>query len=112
MKKSRYSAEQVAFALRQAEGGTPVTEVCRKMGISEQTLRYAQGQALLSLGKAVCRDGRGGGPSAEDSGRREQEIEAVGGGPESGQADVAGRAQKKTLKPVQRRLHTRYLQVA
>jgi putative transposase len=37
MKKSRYSAEQVAFALRQAESGTPVPEVCRKMGISEQT---------------------------------------------------------------------------
>ncbi|MBM4406677.1 MAG: transposase [Chloroflexi bacterium] len=37
MKRSRYSPEQVAFALRQAEGGTPVPEVCRKMGISEQT---------------------------------------------------------------------------
>ena len=37
MKKSRYSPEQNAFALRQAESGTQVTEVCRKMGISEQT---------------------------------------------------------------------------
>lgn len=37
MKKSRYTAEQVAFALRQAESGTPVPEVCRKMEISEQT---------------------------------------------------------------------------
>ena len=37
MKKSNYSAEQVTFALRQAESGTPVPEVCRKMGISEQT---------------------------------------------------------------------------
>ena len=37
MKKTRYSEEQVAFALRQAEGGTPIVEVCRKMGISEQT---------------------------------------------------------------------------
>ena len=37
MKKSRYSPEQVAFALRQAESGTLVPEVCRKMGISEQT---------------------------------------------------------------------------
>ena len=37
MKRSRYSPEQVAFALRQAEGGTPVPEVCRKMGVSEQT---------------------------------------------------------------------------
>ena len=37
MKKSRYSEEQIAFALRQAEGGTPVRDVCRKMGVSEQT---------------------------------------------------------------------------
>ena len=37
MKKSRYNAEQIAFALRQAESGTPVPEVYRKMGISEQT---------------------------------------------------------------------------
>ena len=37
MKKSRYSEEQIAFALRQTESGTPIVEVCRKMGISEQT---------------------------------------------------------------------------
>ena len=37
MKSSRYSREQVAFSLRQAEEGTPVAEVCRKIGISEQT---------------------------------------------------------------------------
>ena len=37
MKSPRYSPEQVAFGLRQAEEGTPVAVVCRKMGISEQT---------------------------------------------------------------------------
>lgn len=37
MKKSRYTEEQIAFALRQAEAGTPIVEVCRKMGASEQT---------------------------------------------------------------------------
>ena len=37
MKKSRYTNEQIAFALRQAETGTPVKEVIRKMGIAEQT---------------------------------------------------------------------------
>ena len=37
MKKSRYTEEQIAFALRQAETGTPAIEVIRKMGISEQT---------------------------------------------------------------------------
>ena len=37
MKSFRYSPDQVASGLRQAEEGTPVSEVCRKMGISEQT---------------------------------------------------------------------------
>jgi len=37
MKKSRYTDEQIAFALKQAETGTPVAEVIRRMGISEQT---------------------------------------------------------------------------
>ena len=37
MKKSKFSEEQIAFALRQAETGTRVAETCRKMGISEQT---------------------------------------------------------------------------
>ena len=37
MKKSKFTEEQIAFALRQAEMGTRVAEVCRKMGISEQT---------------------------------------------------------------------------
>ena len=37
MRKSRFTDEQIAYALQQAEYGTPVTEVIRKMGISEQT---------------------------------------------------------------------------
>ena len=37
MKNSRYTPEQVAFGLHQAEEGTPVAEVCRKQGISEAT---------------------------------------------------------------------------
>ena len=37
MRKSRYSPEQVAFGLRQAEEGSQVAEVCRKIGMSEQT---------------------------------------------------------------------------
>lgn len=37
MKKTRYTEEQIAFALKQAELGTAVEEVCRKMGISDAT---------------------------------------------------------------------------
>ncbi len=37
MKKSKFTEEQISFALKQAETGTPVKEVIRKMGITEQT---------------------------------------------------------------------------
>lgn len=37
MKRSRYTEEQIAFALKQAELGTPVPAVCRKMGVSDAT---------------------------------------------------------------------------
>ena len=37
MKRKRFTEEQIAFALRQVEGGVPVKEVCRKLQISEQT---------------------------------------------------------------------------
>lgn len=37
MKKSRFTEERLAFVLRQAGGGASIREVCRKMGVSEQT---------------------------------------------------------------------------
>jgi len=37
MKKSKFTEEQIAYALRQAESGVSVAEVIRKMGITEQT---------------------------------------------------------------------------
>lgn len=37
MKKSKFTEEQIAFALRQAEGGVKVAEICRKMGVSDAT---------------------------------------------------------------------------
>ena len=37
VKRSKYTEEQIAFALKQAELGTSVDEVCRKMGISDAT---------------------------------------------------------------------------
>ena len=37
MRKTRFTDEQIAFAIRQAATGTRFAEVCRKMGISEAT---------------------------------------------------------------------------
>jgi putative transposase len=37
MKKSKFTEAQITYALREAEAGTPVLEVCRKLGITEQT---------------------------------------------------------------------------
>ncbi len=37
MKKSRFTEEQIVFALKQAELGTSVADVCRKLSISDAT---------------------------------------------------------------------------
>jgi putative transposase len=37
MKRSKFTESQIVFALKQAETGVAVAEVCRKMGISEAT---------------------------------------------------------------------------
>jgi putative transposase len=37
MKKSKFTEQQIAFALKQAESGISVEEVCRKIGVSEAT---------------------------------------------------------------------------
>lgn len=37
MKRTRFTEEQKAFALRQADSGVPIGEILRKLGISEAT---------------------------------------------------------------------------
>jgi putative transposase len=54
MKRSRYSSEQITFALHQSENGVPATEVCRKMGISEQTF-YRWKKQFAGMGVAEVR---------------------------------------------------------
>ena len=54
MKKTRYTDEQIVFALRQAETGTPVKEVIRKMGICEQTF-YRWKKLYSGLGSGELR---------------------------------------------------------
>ena len=55
MRKSRYSDEQIAAALRQAEIGKPVADVTRKLGISESTL-YVWKKRFGMLGTPEIRE--------------------------------------------------------
>ena len=54
MKRKRYSEEQVAFVLRQAESGTAVEEICRKLGVSEPTF-YRWKKQFAGMGVAEIR---------------------------------------------------------
>lgn len=54
MRKTAFTEEQVAHVLRQAESGTPVAEICRKLGISEQTF-YRWKKKFAGMGVAELR---------------------------------------------------------
>jgi putative transposase len=54
MGKKRYTAEQIALVLRQPESGTSVTEIVRKLGVSEQTF-YRWKRKFAGLGVAEVR---------------------------------------------------------
>jgi putative transposase len=54
MKRKRCTDERVAFALRQAESGTAVGEICRKMGVSEPTF-YRWKKRFAGMGVAEIR---------------------------------------------------------
>lgn len=43
MKKSRLTEEQIAFALRPAESGTPVVEVGRRIGVTSNRFSGGKG---------------------------------------------------------------------
>ena len=54
MKKSKFSEEQIAYALRQAESGTAVADVCRQLGVSEATF-YVWKKKFAHLGVSELR---------------------------------------------------------
>ena len=54
MPKKRYTEGQIVFALKQAEGGTPAAEVCRKLGVSEATF-YLWKKKYAGMGMAELR---------------------------------------------------------
>jgi putative transposase len=55
MKKSKFTEEQILFALKQADAGQPVADVCRQMGISEATF-YVWKKRYGSLGLLEVRE--------------------------------------------------------
>lgn len=55
MKKSMFTEEQILFALKQAEAGQPVWDVCRQMGASEATF-YVWKKRYGNLGLLEVRE--------------------------------------------------------
>jgi len=72
VKKSRFTEEQIAFALKQQELGTPVEEICRKLGIAQATF-FNWKKRFSGLGPSELRRLRQleeGEHSPEQAGRR------------------------------------------
>ena len=95
MKKSKFTEQQIAFARQQAESGTKVAEVCRKMGISEATFyRWKQlyGGLMPSEVKKL-RPARGRERAATQSGCRSdaRQRDAAGGHPPQTMTPARGR---------------------
>jgi putative transposase len=57
MKGKRFTEEQITYALRQAEGGTPVVDVCRQLGVSEASF-YLWKKKYGKLGMTEIREMR------------------------------------------------------
>jgi putative transposase len=58
MKRSKFSEEQIVYAIRQAEAGTPVGDLCRQLGVSDATFyawkqKYAHLEAQASTSAAL-----------------------------------------------------------
>lgn len=49
MKRSKFSEEQIVYAIRQAEAGTSVSDLCRHLGVSDATF-YAGKKQYVHLG--------------------------------------------------------------
>ncbi|MCK4415332.1 MAG: transposase [Candidatus Eisenbacteria sp.] len=54
MKRKRFTEAQISYALRQAEAGTQVPEVCCKLGITAQTF-YRWKRKFDGMGVAELR---------------------------------------------------------
>ena len=71
MRKARFSEEQITYALKQVESGRPVGEVCRQLGVSEQSF-YRWKRRFEGMGVAELRRLR----QLEDENRKLKKIVA------------------------------------
>jgi putative transposase len=55
--KKRYTNEQIGYVLKQAENGEKVTDLCRKMGVSEATF-YNWRKRFSGMGVSEIREMR------------------------------------------------------
>ena len=55
MKRSRFTEEQITFALRQHDAGTPVEDICRQLGIS-QAMFYVWKKKYAHMGVSELRE--------------------------------------------------------
>ena len=94
MNASKFTDAQKAFIINQSEGGTPITEVCRKAGISLATfLNWMKKHAgLMSPEMKRLRDLEQESATEEDRRR-----------PLARQGDAAARYQAKALRPARKR---------
>ncbi len=95
MKRSRFSDEQISYAIKLAEQGTPVKDVCRQFEIAKATF-YVWRKKFAGLGPLELQELR-------QLRRRERPAEDGGGGSDPGQAHLDRGGAKKALKPARRR---------
>lgn len=101
MKKSQFTEEQIAYALHEVEIGTSVAEICRKLGVSEQTF-YRWKKKFAGMGIAELRRLK----QLEEENRKLKQLVADLSLDKHMLQEVI---QKKTVKPGQRRALVQFL---
>lgn len=108
MRTSTYSPEQIAQALRQAEAGTPVVEICRRLQVSEQTF-YRWEKKFGELGTPEIRELR---QLREENRKLKQLVADLSLDKTILQDSLRKNGEPRGLIPAQRRTWVRWVQEA
>jgi len=101
MKRSKFSEEQIVYAIRQADAGTPVGDLCRQLGVSDATF-YAWKKKYSYLGESELRRLR----QLEEENSRLKRLAAD----LSLDKHMLSEALRKNLRPAHHRELTRWFQ--